>query len=82
MAVETLSRKDLNGFLSVLPGLLKIPMHRYSIDYDEDADVLYISFRKPQHATESEMRDDGIIIRKRGKEIVGITILDASKRSA
>jgi uncharacterized protein YuzE len=53
---------------------------RCLLDFDEEADVLYISFRKPQHATDSEMRDDGVIVRKSGDEIVGITILDASKR--
>jgi hypothetical protein len=31
-------------------------------------------------ATDSEARNDGIIVRKRGKEIVGLTILDASTR--
>jgi uncharacterized protein YuzE len=50
------------------------------IDHDEEADVLYLSFRRPQRATDSELRDDGIVVRKRGKEIVGLTILDASIR--
>jgi len=50
--------------------------------YDEEADVLYLSFRRPQRATDSEVRDDGIIVRKRGKEIVGLTILDASTRKS
>ncbi|MDT7907295.1 MAG: DUF2283 domain-containing protein [Candidatus Calescibacterium sp.] len=50
------------------------------IDYDKEADVLYISFRRPQRATDTEMIDDGILIRYKGDEIVGITILEASKR--
>ena len=38
------------------------------IDYDEEADVLYLSFQRPQKATESEMRDDGVLLRyKRDK---------------
>ena len=37
--------------------LLKMPSNRIWIDYDEDADVLYVSFQKPQHADDSEMND-------------------------
>jgi hypothetical protein len=37
------------------------------IDYDDEADVLYISFEKPQQATDSEMLDDGILLRYSGK---------------
>jgi uncharacterized protein YuzE len=50
------------------------------IDYDEEADVLHLSFKRPQRANDSQMRDDGIIVHRRGKEIVGITILEASCR--
>lgn len=35
---------------------------------------------KTDGLTESEMRDNGVIVRKRGKHIVGLTILDASTR--
>lgn len=61
--------------------LLRFPVKKLWTDYDEEADVLYVSFKRPQKATDSEMRDDGIIIRRRGKEFVGLTILDASTRS-
>ena len=44
-----------------VPCLLKMPSNRIWIDYDEDADVLYISFQKPQHADESEMKDNIIL---------------------
>jgi uncharacterized protein YuzE len=77
-----LSRKEMKKILDALPGLLHFPARRYWIDYDEEADVMYISFRKPQRATDSELRDDGLIVHTRGAEIVGITILDASKRES
>lgn len=54
---------------------------RFSIDYDQEADVLYISFDRPQQATDSEMTDDGFIMRYRGEQLVGITVLDASTRT-
>jgi uncharacterized protein YuzE len=78
--VNVISPKDIGRFLKAVPQLLRLPTQRMWVDYDEEADVLYLSFRKPQRATDSEARDDGIIVRKRGKEIVGLTILDASTR--
>jgi len=38
-----------------------------------------LSFKRPQKATDTEMTKDGII-RYKDKEIVGITILEASKK--
>jgi uncharacterized protein YuzE len=49
-------------------------------NYDKDADTLYIHFKKPSHADNSEMTDDEIIIRYEDNEIIGLTILHASKR--
>ena len=78
--VQRLRTKDLTGLLRVVPQLVKFPVKRMSMDYDEEADVLYLSFRRPQNASESHMRDDGIILHRRGKQIVGLTILEASTR--
>jgi uncharacterized protein YuzE len=50
------------------------------IDYDREADVLYLNFRKPQRATKTIETDDDILIRKDDDKIVGITILNASSR--
>ena len=75
-----LKPKDIARIMKAVPRLLSLPASKVWIDYDEEADVLYLSFRRPQKATESELRDDGIIVRKRGKTIVGLTILDASTR--
>ncbi|HID86160.1 MAG TPA: DUF2283 domain-containing protein [Anaerolineae bacterium] len=52
------------------------------IDYDRGADVLYVSFRRPQDADDSELTEEGVIYRYRGKQLVGITILNVSKRFA
>jgi uncharacterized protein YuzE len=51
------------------------------LDYDEEADVLYISFQRPQQATDSEMLDNGILLRYRKEKLVGVTVLDASTRN-
>ena len=44
--------------LNLIPHLLRLPSSQIWYDYDEEADVLYISFRKPQHADQSEMEDN------------------------
>jgi uncharacterized protein YuzE len=43
------------------------------IDYDEEADVLYISFGKPQPADDSEEVND-VFYRFKENELIGITI--------
>lgn len=51
------------------------------IDYDEEADVLYLNFQKPQKADSAYQGRDGIIRRTRGSKIIGLTILNASRFS-
>ena len=63
-----------------VPYLTHFPSRRFWVDYDEEADVLYISFERPQEATDSEMTDDGVLLRYRGERLVGMTILNASTR--
>ncbi len=70
----------LSEVFEVTPHLLKFLKNKLWIDYDEEADVLYLSFQRPQKATESEMRDDGVMLRYKRDKLVGITILEASKR--
>ena len=41
---------------------------------------MYISFDKPRPATDSELTDDDVILRYDGDDLIGITILHASKR--
>jgi uncharacterized protein YuzE len=48
--------------------------------YDEEADVLYLNFKKPSHADDSELLDNDVIVRYEGDEVVGMTIMNASKR--
>src|SRR3990172_2404884 len=68
--------------LESLPHLLKLPSKRIWFDFDEEADVLYVSFERPQGATDSELSEDGILMRYRGDQLVGITILNVRKRIA
>ena len=78
--VADLQPKDFARILKAVPRLVNFPAKQLWLDYDAEADVLYLSFSKPQRATDSEMREDGIIVHRRGKKIVGLTIQDASTR--
>jgi uncharacterized protein YuzE len=73
--METIVTSEIK---SVLPYFMK---HKNIwTSYDKEADILYKHFKKPNHADHSEMTDDEIIMRFEQKEIVGLTILNASKR--
>jgi len=71
---------EVKRILNLIPELLEIPYSRIWTTYDKEADVLYINFKKPSHADDSELTDDDIIIRYEEGEIIGVTILNASKR--
>jgi len=60
--------------------VLRLPARHMWVDYDQEADVLYMSFRRPQNATRTIEADDDILIRKDGRTIVGLTFLNASAR--
>jgi uncharacterized protein YuzE len=67
-------------YLDLVPKLVRTPHRALWSTYDDDADVLYINFKKPSIATDSELTDDDIIVRYEGDEVIGLTILHASKR--
>ena len=71
---------DIKEYLKLVPALRRSPEGYLWSSYDAEADTLYVNFRKPSHATDSEMTDDDIIIRYEGGDIVGFTILHASTR--
>jgi len=71
---------EIERMLTLVPQLLEIPHSRIWTTYDKQADVLYVNFKKPSHADDSELTDDDIIVRYEEGQIVGITILNASKR--
>jgi len=79
MAIAQVNSTAMKGILRAVPALLEMPAQMW-VDYDADADVLYLAFDRPQKATDSELRDDGIIIHRRQRRVVGVTILDASQR--
>lgn len=73
--------ENVADILDSLPYIFKMPSNKIWIDYDDEADVLYISFRKPQQANDSIM-EDNLIYHYHNKELVGVTVLHAKEKSA
>ncbi|MDA0747781.1 MAG: DUF2283 domain-containing protein [bacterium] len=66
--------------LSFVADLLQLPSKHMWSDYDAEADVLYMSFEKPQCANDSVMEEDGNIYHYRDGQLVGITLPNARQR--
>jgi uncharacterized protein YuzE len=71
---------EYKPFLKLLPAVKESPRSTMWLSYDREADVLYINFEKPSRATDSELTEDDVIVHYAGSQIVGYTILHASKR--
>ena len=86
-------REDVFTQGRTLDELMKNVKEAVSLHY-EDSDTLavvsvrktesgskqYVSFERPQGATDSELDEHGILTRYRGDRLVGVTILNARKR--
>lgn len=71
---------DVNEYLKLVPAVKNSPHGCIWLSYEPESDTLYINFKKPSHATDSEITDDDIIIRYEGEEIIGYTVLHVSER--
>lgn len=72
---------NLDHVLSLVPQALQLNQKNIWLSYDEEADVLYLNFKKPSHADDSELLDNDVIVRYEGEEVVGMTIMNASKKA-
>ena len=70
----------MEEYLKLVPVLKLLPRKFFWSSYDSEADVLYVNFKKPSHATDSELTDDDVVIRFESDEVIGLTILHASRR--
>ena len=50
------------------------------VEYDEKADVLYISFNSDTIADDSELTNNDVVIRYKNAKIIGLTVLHFSER--
>lgn len=77
-----MEQRIINSGKSAIADLIQLAKYgkdQLFIDYDEGADVLYVSFGKPQKADDSIHGEGDIIKRKKGNKIIGLTILNASR---
>lgn len=73
-----MGKEQIKQFIKYIPAFME---HKNIwSSYDDEADVLYIDFKKPGVADDSELTDDDIIIRYEKGEIIGLTILHAKSR--
>ncbi len=75
-----MAKVAIDQYLKLVPAVKYAPQRYLWSSYDEEADVLYINFKKPSHATDSELTDDDVIIRYERDVIIGLTILHAGNR--
>jgi len=54
-------------------------MEKIEMEYDEEADVMYISFGEPREAVTEEIGNIGVRIDKKSREVVGLTIIEFMK---
>lgn len=71
---------NLENVMTFVPQVLKLEQNNIWLSYDEEADVLYLNFKKPSRADDSELLDNDVIVRYENDEVVGLTILNASKQ--
>ena len=70
----------LEDVLPLLPGLGASPTHSLWVSFDPEGDTLSVNFTKPSLADDSELTDDDVIIRYRGDDVIGYTVLRVSQR--
>jgi uncharacterized protein YuzE len=71
---------DIGRLLALIPAVKEAPEGALWLSYDQEAETLYVNFKKPSQATDTELTDEGVIIRYEGDQIIGFTILHASQR--
>jgi uncharacterized protein YuzE len=71
---------DIRPFLGMVPAVREAPGRSVWLTYDSEADTLYVHYKKPNLATDTELTDNDVILRYSGDELIGITILHASSR--
>ncbi len=76
MATATLVKE----IFKALPHLKKVGAKNLWFDFDKEADVMYISLERPQNATDTDLLENGVLLRLRDKKVVGITITNFSHK--
>lgn len=59
----------------------KVPERVVSVDYDDEADVLYVKFKHAQIVDSEGLDSEGLVVASLDSlgSVIGLTIMDASK---
>ncbi len=69
-----------DNILDALRAVKRSNANDLHIQYDREADVMYVNFGAPIPADDSELDDNDVLYRYRQGEIVGMTFTHFSKR--
>jgi uncharacterized protein YuzE len=68
----------VDNYLRLVPELRDLPSHSAQISYDQEGDVLYVSFAPGEAADEGDEVARDVIARYKDGQVIGYTILNAS----
>ncbi len=80
MAIDIFGERNISHLLQAVTHLVQLPQKHLWLDYDQEADVFYVHFQEKPESNHSKMREDGIVLDYQDQDLIGLTILDASKR--
>ncbi len=52
----------IDRYVHLIPAVKHSPKQYLWSSYDTEADMVYVNFKKPSHADDSELTDDDVII--------------------
>ena len=79
MVTTPLNPLKIPAYLNLANATQTLPKRNIWTFYDVEADVLYINFHQPSLvADDSELTEEGILVRYQNNEIIGLTILNVS----
>ena len=83
MVTTALNPLKIPAYLNLANATKTLPKRNVWTFYDVESDVLYINFHQPALvADDSELTQEGILIRYQNDEIIGLTILNVSRNDA
>ena len=83
MVTTPLNPLKISAYLNLANATKNLSKRNIWTFYDVEADVLYINFYQPALvADDSEITEEGILIRYQNDEIIGLTILNVSRNDA
>ena len=83
MVMTPLNPIKIPAYLNLANATKTLPKRNIWTFYDVEADVLYINFHQPALvADDSELTEEGILIRYQNDEIIGLTILNVSRNDS